>query len=356
MRSRLRMGVMGGTMNIMTSSVGRRATGWAHLRCVHRDAAMHAYVGAYALAGFIIAISVGVPQKFVPLSYVLYSLPVAVFAAVIGAGIWALCSGEPFAALRRVGSRATHPEAIAAAMLFVSISVHMGVFTSIKTMLPDVTPFHADAALADVDVWIHGAAPWHYTTAWIAPQLLGILCPLYFGVWGLLLPGCLIACIFWARLRPVRNQYLWTHLLLWPLLGNVTAALGMSAGPVFYGLVTGDTARFAGLVQYLSHYEPLAQGTAYLWHTYSSGQPGVAGGISAFPSMHLANATMFVMLASRISRTLLATALVFLMLVLLCSVHLGWHYAVDGYFSIAATMLLWTAVGRILRVAERRTA
>jgi 1,4-dihydroxy-2-naphthoate octaprenyltransferase len=70
--------------------------------------------------------------------------------------------------------------------------------------------------------------------------------------------------------------------------------------------------------------------------------------------MHLANATLFVLLASRVNRALMAAAFVFLGVVLVSSVHLGWHYAVDGYASILATLAVWHAVGRVLR--RRRSA
>jgi len=30
------------------------------------------------------------------------------------------------------------------------------------------------------------------------------------------------------------------------------------------------------------------------------------------------------------------------------SVHLGWHYAVDGYLSIVLTVLLWRVVGHFV--------
>lgn len=33
-------------------------------------------------------------------------------------------------------------------------------------------------------------------------------------------------------------------------------------------------------------------------------------------------------------------------LILFGSVLLGWHYAIDGYFSIAATIVIWKIVGR----------
>jgi hypothetical protein len=139
-------------------------------------------------------------------------------------------------------------------------------------------------------------------------------------------------------------QYLWTYVLAWPLLGNVVAGAVMSAGPVYYGLVTGD-ARFAGLLDYLGHYSLAQQWRADLWHSYVTGTAGFGTGISAFPSLHLANATLLVLLASRVHRALMWTAVAFCGVILFGSVHLGWHYAVDGYFSIIATVAIWKAVG-----------
>jgi len=317
---------------------------------------LHAYVAAYALAGLMTAVLAGAPHKFVPLTYVVYSLPLALFAAIVGGGIWALWSREPFAALRGALHRAREPQVLAALLLFASLCVHMGVFTSIKTLLPDLSPFHADRALADFDEALHGAAPWQYTTALLPPEATRLICPIYFGVWGLLVPAALLACLLLPRLRPVRAQYLWTHLLAWPLLGNAVALCAMSAGPMFYGLVTGDTARFGELLRYLDHFPPLRDGAGYLWKTYTSGQPSVATGISAFPSMHLANATMFVLLAMRVGRAWMWGAIAFCAFVLFASVHLGWHYAIDGYFSIGVTLLLWWAVGRVLRAFGRSSA
>jgi hypothetical protein len=341
-------------MYTVAQSGSQRSTWTSHFISVRADAAFHAYVALYAVVGLVIGLSAGVPDKFAPLTYAYYSLPLAFFAIIIGGGIWALWSREPFATIRRALSMLREPEAIAASLLFVSLSVHMGVFTSLKTMLTDITPFYADRVLADLDELLHGSAPWRYTTALLPTDLTVVVCRIYFGAWGLLLPFCLLACLFAPKLRPVRAQYLWTHLLVWPLLGNIVAGAAMSAGPVFYGLVTGDGARFGGLIQYLSHFTPLSEGTAYLWQTYASGRASPAGGISAFPSMHLANATLFVLLARQLSQRLMWAAVVFCGVILFCSVHLGWHYAIDGYVSILATLGVWWTVGRVLR--RTRTA
>jgi hypothetical protein len=36
------------------------------------------------------------------------------------------------------------------------------------------------------------------------------------------------------------------------------------------------------------------------------------------------------------------------------SVHLGWHYAIDGYLAIVGTLLVWWCVGRFLELKPIR--
>jgi hypothetical protein len=320
----------------------------AHLECIRKDAPFHAFVAAYAGAGLVAGIAAGVPHKFAPLWYVYYTLGVAVFTTVIAGGIWALRSPDPCASLGRAAAGAVHPGTVAAALLFLSLCVHMGVFTSIKTMLPDISPFHADRTLADLDELLHGSAPSRHLMALLPASAIPLVAFVYAGIWSLLLPAGLLAVLFVPQLRPVRAQYLWTHLLAWPVLGNLVAGTAMSAGPVFYGLVTGDRVRFAELTGYLAQVPGLGEVVGYLWRSHLSGQPSFAGGISAFPSMHLVNATLLVLLTMRGAGALRWTAIAFCAFILMASVRLGWHYAIDGYFSIAATVAIWLAVGGVL--------
>jgi hypothetical protein len=39
----------------------------------------------------------------------------------------------------------------------------------------------------------------------------------------------------------------------------------------------------------------------------------------------------------------------FAIVIFIGSIHLGWHYAIDGYASALATAAIWIAVGRLLR-------
>ena len=75
----------------------------------------------------------------------------------------------------------------------------------------------------------------------------------------------------------------------------------------------------------------------------------IAGAVAAMPSLHVASTCGFYLVARATHRWLGWAFLVFLALMLLGSVHLGWHYAIDGYAGIAGTILLWWGCGRLLR-------
>lgn len=320
--------------------------------CLQRDAAFHAFVAAYAAVGLALGIGAGVPHKFVPLSYVsaFAGVPYQVLAAVVaGIGIRSLRSSNPLRSFVGHLARTIRPHTVSGLLLFASLAVFMGVFTSIKTMLPDVVPFFADQQLADIDKMLHGGrAPWRYTTAWVPPGVVPVLEQAYHLLWGLCLSGLTLAALLLPRLRRVRNQYLWAFLIAWPLLGNVMAAVVMSAGPVYYDEVTGAT-RFAELEAYLRRYSVTEHLRTMLWNFYATGHAGLGSGISAFPSMHVANATLFVFLAARVGRWLCGVAALFCAVILFGSVHLGWHYAIDGYFSVVATTFVWLVAGRLAR-------
>src|SRR5687767_14051516 len=72
-----------------------------------------------------------------------------------------------------------------------------------------------------------------------------------------------------------------------------------------------------------------------LWQAYSAGDYTIAKGISAAPSMHLASTWLIWRLAWTMGRPARIAGSAFLALIFVGSIHLGWHYAVDGYIAIA---------------------
>ena len=73
------------------------------------------------------------------------------------------------------------------------------------------------------------------------------------------------------------------------------------------------------------------------------------GGISAMPSIHLAIATTFVLVAFEVRRWFGFLMLGYLVTMQIGSVILGWHYAIDGYAGIICACLIWYAVRKYVR-------
>jgi membrane-associated phospholipid phosphatase len=126
----------------------------------------------------------------------------------------------------------------------------------------------------------------------------------------------------------------------------------MSAGPAFYGKVTGDGSRFAAQLDFLARGSGWAESAAsyqqYLWMLHSLGQTGFGSGISAFPSVHVGLATFNALFVWEYDRRLGILAFAYAALIEMSSVYLGWHYAIDGYAAAMATVLIYAATRQMI--------
>ena len=256
--------------------------------------------------------------------------------------------------LRRYLSRERLLQALPVLLL---IPVFAASFTTFKTAIPRLHPYTWDSTLAAWDLVLHGGtAPW----AWLQPLLghpwvTGLLNVSY-HLWFFLF----YAMIYWLALdtrRPLlRMQFLLSFVLSWIILGSIAAMLFSSVGPCYYGHLH-DSDPYAPLMAYLheaNHHFPIWALSVQdmLWQDYQSRGASSELGISAMPSMHVATAVLMALLGWRVSRSAGLALSVFAMLIMLGSVHLGWHYALDGYAGAAGAALVWHAVGRMLRTGS----
>jgi hypothetical protein len=249
------------------------------------------------------------------------------------------------------------------APMVLLLSVFNSSFTSLKAMIPLLHPYNWDATLMQWDRVVHGGiAPWQALQPLLGFPLLTGLINLFYNLWFFALAGCWLWQAFSLRNPRLRMQFFLTYLLCFALLGNLAAVLFASGGPCFYvQLVTGPNP-YAPLMDYLHQAAariPLVWSTAVqdlLWQRYATGAFGIGSGISAMPSMHLAGATLMALLGWRTGRLAGSLATAFAALIMIGSVHLGWHYAVDGYAAILGTAALWWAVGRAVGADGHRTA
>jgi hypothetical protein len=151
-----------------------------------------------------------------------------------------------------------------------------------------------------------------------------------------------------------RQQFLWTYLLSWFLLGNVAATALSSAGPCYYAQLVPGSSPFAPLMASLSESNQTYPLHAvflqeFLWTEYLEEGLSYGQSISAMPSMHVAIAALLVIATWNLNRWLWLVMLANAILILVGSVHLGWHYAVDGYAAAIGTWLIWRGCGCMTR-------
>jgi len=234
------------------------------------------------------------------------------------------------------------PRAIAAIFL---CTLFFLVFTLMKTTLPYAVGFWADPLMANIDRALHlGTDPWriaHRFSDWVNLTWAGNI---YFGFW--LVPALYtpVLLILFDGDEARRKQFFLLYFFVWIGLGNLLALAFMSAGPVFYDrLVGGDT--FASLTAALKASGVATSGIGLaqdkLWNIYTTGSQEAGSGISAFPSVHIGMVTLLALYLYERQRWLAIPGAMVVGLFVFLSVYLGFHYAIDGYFSILAVGAVW---------------
>lgn len=226
-------------------------------------------------------------------------------------------------------------------------------FAQLKNLIPVIHPFSWDFYFMQLDKALHfGEHPyqiahvvfgWHYVVSFFT----GL-----YNIWLFLLYFVLLGACF---LRPdslLRMQFLIAFLFTWAIGGNLVATLFSSAGPVYFSHVgLGDT--FADLTNVLKEHASTSGLTVVgtqelLWSLHTSQPP--LNAISAFPSMHVASSVLMAIFLSRLSRPLGLFATMFAVGIMIGSVLLGWHYAVDGYAGAMIATASWVLAGWLVRI------
>ena len=296
----------------------------AYLDALRRDCPVYAFIVGYGALTFALSRALGLPATFQPLSLVDVYVRFAGYGLLL-VGAWlairCLPKASPGAALQGELRALATPERVAGAAMIIGIAVFMSIFASAKALLPHIVPFWADRVLADIDAMLAGGvAPWHYLPR--NPTITHIVDGLYGWPWFAVMFTSICAAVL-ARGGAYRQQYLWTFLIAWILLGNLVACAAMSGGPVYFEALTGQT-DFRAIADEVAANGPwslIMRNT--LWNGYIDGSAGLAAGISAFPSMHLSISTLFVLQANRIHPRLAWAAVALCIWVLASSVYLG---------------------------------
>ena len=222
-------------------------------------------------------------------------------------------------------------------------------FSSLKMLIPQFVPFWLDDTFAAMDrVLFFGHQPWEVTHAVFGSIPATIFIDRAYSMWVLLLSVSIVLFALFAP-RPDRARFFMAFTLAWVLLGFGGAWLLVSAGPCYSASIGAESApQFAGLVSRLGEISDATGGginawnwQKILWRSHSTQSYSFGMGISAMPSLHNAIAALYVLSAFRIGRMLGWFMTAYAAVIFIGSVHLGWHYAVDGIVGVAAMVLIW---------------
>lgn len=229
-------------------------------------------------------------------------------------------------------------------------------FNVLKMLMPLNVDFAWDDAFAAADrALFFGRQPWELTHALFGGVDGTLFLDTMYSGWVAVLSFAILGFALFAP-RYDRARFFLSFTAAWLLLGVAGAYLGASAGPCYSALVGASSApEFAPLMERLQAMHAI-EGThiravdwqGVLWEAHSSRRYGFGMGISAMPSLHNAIAALYALAFFRFGRLWGAAATAFALVIFVGSVHLGWHYAVDGIVAAAAMAAIWWAAGRYL--------
>jgi hypothetical protein len=237
----------------------------------------------------------------------------------------------------------------------IFMTIYMVGYTFIKRAIPVAHPFSWDQSFMQWDKALHfGTHPYE----WLAPLLnvpaITSLLNWNYNIWFFVM----FTLWFWQGFARddgrLRQHFLLGFTLTWFIGTCGLGTIFSSVGPCFYGrLLPGEANPYAPLMSWL--YTVNTQMPVFalnvmdeLWKNYETGQ-GLVNGISAMPSMHVGTSILFAILGFASGKRWVGYLLsVFAALILVGSVHLGWHYAIDGYIGAAVAAFGWWLAGKLV--------
>jgi PAP2 superfamily len=249
---------------------------------------------------------------------------------------------------------------------FMALLVIAAGFSQAKPLIAVIHPFSWDMTLAKLDRLLHfGVDPWQLTHRLFSSDIAAYFINFTYHSWFFVLFGFIFWSILARHQAQVRAQYLLASMGLWMICGIFLAMFFSSAGPCYYHQVgTTDPQHFRPLMHRLTQMHeslsaagwslglPALKVQEALWANYSGKGDMLGGGISAFPSMHVGTSVIMALVASRLNKWLGMVMWLFAVSILIGSVHLGWHYAVDGYAAILLAIVFWKLSGRLVKMAQ----
>jgi len=227
------------------------------------------------------------------------------------------------------------------ARVMIGLKLTLAAYCNIKQAIPYIHPRLFDAELLALDAMLHGG--WNPNLVSLAVVGTG---------WGT--RALDIAYILWYPIKLaviavfaissntlLRTRFFLAYFSMW-MVGGLLAVLIPSLGPIYTHpeWFAENEMPWARLIQGMlwSGYQQLMQ-TPQLFHAR------VYEGIAAFPSLHVGLVALFALFLRHLHSTAGRFMWCYVLIMQVGSVHLGWHYALDGYVGVLLAYLLYRVAG-----------
>lgn len=242
-------------------------------------------------------------------------------------------------------------------LLSISVSIVISVYTSVKYAIPDIIPFYLDPYLFEIDQFIFfGFSAWEITHSIFSTPFSTGMINFFYNIWFFIIWIFLISFMLCIKHSKIRKQVILSFLLCWIINGNIAALLFSSVGPCFYDLAYEGSSHYIELMNLLNKQNSslIEQDSFFrvwsltfqdvLWDSYTNRMSGIGKGISALPSMHVSITCLIAIAIYSLNKKWGAIAWLYALIIMVGSVHLGWHYAIDGIASLTLTYGIWYLV------------
>jgi hypothetical protein len=223
-----------------------------------------------------------------------------------------------------------------------------------KAMIPIINPFKWDPIFAQLDyhLFLKNSPYTVLPKIFFSQSVLKTIDFWYAHAWFLI---SMIIIIFLAihPNRLIRQKFFISYMLSWMFLGGLLATIFSSVGPIFFEHFYHTN---------VNHYHQM-------WATIQQAQSGNKFNtvqlreimlslvhnekryipISAFPSLHIASTTIYLLVARELSKPLWRIGLLFWLIIMLGSVLLMWHYAIDSIAGAIGAYGIWRLADPIAR-------
>jgi hypothetical protein len=239
--------------------------------------------------------------------------------------------------------------------VFASLVVFIYAFSNLKGNIPVFQPFAWDATLDRWDMVLHfGRRPWEWLHPLLGHWPVTFILNVLYSLWFVVMFSIWLHYAFLSGHGVARTRFFVAFMLLWMIGGGLFAVLFSSTGPCFYGAghlgIMPDP--YAGLMAYLHRANEAVPIWAVrvqeeLWRLHAEGSAEAS--VSAMPSMHNGSALLFALASGGWPVWIRRFLWAYVVVIFVGSVHLAYHYAVDGYAGWALALAVWWLAGWLAR-------